>query len=115
MSLDTIGGFGGGHSTKRYPHLLVDHYTRYAYILCTKGQTAAEMIALVRLVHDNCPIGTLLTDQCGGLSSNLFKGYCQTSDIRRIFVAVDAAFSNGLNECLNQTLVRPITLLGYAM
>lgn len=33
MSIDTIGGFGGQRSTKRYFHLLVDHFTRYAFIL----------------------------------------------------------------------------------
>lgn len=30
VSIDTIGGFGGSRSTKRYLHLLVDHFTRYA-------------------------------------------------------------------------------------
>ena len=75
MSLDTIGGFGGNRSTRRYLHLLVDHFTRYAFILCTKGQTTSEMINLIRSVHDAHPIGTLLNDQYGGLSSDEFEGY----------------------------------------
>ncbi len=108
MSLDTIGGFGGNRSTKKYLHLLVDHFTRYAYILCTKGQSASEMITLVRSVHENHPIGTLLTDQYGGLSSDEFEGYCHSAGICHVLVAVDAAFSNGLNERLNQTLVNRI-------
>ena len=108
MSLDTIGGFGGNRSTKRYLHLLVDHFTRYAYILCTKGQTASEMIKLVRSVQDTHPIGTLLTDQYGGLASDEFEGYCLSAGICHVFVAVDAAFSNGLNERLNQMLVNRI-------
>ena len=33
ISIDTIGGFGGSRSTKKYLHLLVDHFTRYAFIL----------------------------------------------------------------------------------
>ena len=28
MSLDTIGGFGGSRSTKKYLYLMVDHFTR---------------------------------------------------------------------------------------
>lgn len=36
VSIDTIGGFGGSRSTKKYLHLLVDHFTRYAHILTSK-------------------------------------------------------------------------------
>lgn len=32
ISIDTIGGFGGSRSTKKYLHILVDHFTRYAYV-----------------------------------------------------------------------------------
>lgn len=105
MSLDTIGGFGGTRSAKRYLHLMVDHFSRYAYILTTKGQSAKEMISLVRSVNEQNPIETLLTDQYGGLSSQEFEEYCGNSGICHIFIAVDAAFSNGLNERLNQTLI----------
>jgi transposase InsO family protein len=105
MSLDTIGGFGENRSAYRYLHLLVDHFTRFAYILCTKGQSAAEMISLVDSVHKSHPIGMLMTDQYGGLSSAEFQKYCSDSNIQHVFVAVDCAFSNGLNERLNQTLV----------
>jgi len=105
MSLDTIGGFGNGRSAKRYLHLLVDHFTRFAYIYCTKGQTAREMITLIESVLKSNPIGTLLTDQYGGLSSDEFQSFCIQSGISHVFTAVDSAFSNGLNERLNQTLV----------
>lgn len=108
MSLDTIGGFGGNRSPKRYLHLLVDHFSRYAFILCTKGQSAREMIQLVNSVQRRHPIGTLLTDQYGGLSSDEFQSYCSNSGICHVFIAVDSAFSNGLNERVNQTLVNRI-------
>lgn len=32
MSIDTIGGFAGNNSSKKYVHLLIDHFTRFAYI-----------------------------------------------------------------------------------
>lgn len=108
MSLDTIGGLGAGKSPLRYLHLLVDHFSRFAYILCTKGQTAKEMISLIDSVHKLNPIGTLITDQYGGLSSDDFRSYCSRSSVRHVFVAVDSASSNGLNERLNQTIVNLI-------
>ncbi len=108
MSLDTIGGFGNNHTSNSYLHLLVDHFSRYAFVLCSKGQSAREMISLVDSVHRCHPIGTLMTDQYGGLSSEEFKSYCQSSGIRHVFSAVDSAFSMGLNERLNQTLVNRV-------
>ena len=36
VSIGTIGGFGGSRSTKKYLHLLVDHFTRYAFIVTSK-------------------------------------------------------------------------------
>lgn len=38
MSIDTVGGFRGSRSTKKYLHLLVDHFTRYSQILTSKMQ-----------------------------------------------------------------------------
>ena len=42
MSLDTIGGFGGNGSNKRYLHLLVDHFSRYASDGEGEGESKAE-------------------------------------------------------------------------
>lgn len=108
MSLDTIGGFGGKRSTKKYLHLLVDHFTRYAYVSASHGQSATEMIKLVESVHKDNPIGTLLTDQYGGLNSVEFSDYVTRTGIEHIFTAVDTPSSNGLNERLNQTLTNRI-------
>lgn len=47
MSLDSVGGFGGNRSSKRYMHILVDHFTRYAWISTTKGQNAQDFINLI--------------------------------------------------------------------
>lgn len=108
MSMDTIGGFSPRSSGLRYCHLLVDHFTRFSWILCTKGQTAKEMIRLIHSVQQRHQIHTLLTDQYGGLCSDEFQSYCSRSNIRHIFTAVDSPSSNGLNERLNQTLVNRI-------
>lgn len=109
MSLDTVGGFGGNHSPKRFLHILVDHFTRYAFISTSKTQKANDFIKLVQMIlskgHNIC---TLLTDQYSGINSTDFKLFLKQNQINLIFTAVDCAFSNGLNERLNQTLVNRI-------
>lgn len=108
VSIDTIGGFGGARSTKKYLHLLVDNFTRYAFILTSKTQNAKDFVKLVDKVTYAEDIGMLLTDQYGGINSKEFKEYLENENITMIFTAVNAAFSNGLNERLNQTLVNKI-------
>lgn len=73
MSLDTIGGFGGQRSTKRYLHLLVDHFTRFAYILCSKNQLARDFIKLIEKVPKENSIEILLADQYPAINSKEFK------------------------------------------
>lgn len=53
MSLDTIEGLGGRRSTKKYLHLLVDHFTRFAYILTSSSQNIEEFIKLITKVKMN--------------------------------------------------------------
>ncbi|XP_078051980.1 uncharacterized protein LOC144478134 [Augochlora pura] len=108
MSIDTIGGFGGQRSTKRYLHLLVDHFTRYAFIVTSKTQSAPDFIKLVNKVLETDKIGVILADQYPGINSREFKKFLVEKDVRLIFTAINAPFSNGLNERLNQTLVNKI-------
>jgi len=108
MSLDTIGGLSNSSSSLRYIHLLVDHFSRHAWVLCSRGQSAKDVISLIDSVQRTNPIGTLLTDQYGGLSSSDFQAYCSGSGIRHIFTAIDSPSSNGLNERANQTLINRI-------
>lgn len=108
VSIDTIGGFGGSRSTKKYLHLLVDHFTRYAYVLTSKNQSSSDFIKLIKNVTESYNIDIVLTDQYPGINSKEFKEFLSKEKIRIVFTAVDAPFSNGLNERLNQTLVNKI-------
>jgi len=69
MSSDTIGGFGGQRSTKKFLHLLVDHFTRFAYILCSKDQLAQDFTRLIEKVPKENTIEILLTDQYPAIKS----------------------------------------------
>lgn len=108
MSLDTVGGFGGRRSTKRYLHLLVDHFSRFAFVITSQNQNAAEFIRLVDSVQKVNKIGILLTDQYGGLNSREFTDYLQGCNVDHYYTAVDSPSSNGANERLGQTLVNRI-------
>lgn len=108
VSIDTIGGFGGSRSTKKYLHLLTDHFTRYAYILTSQTQSAKDFTKLVENVIKSYKIDIILADQYPGINSSEFKEFLKTKNINIIFTSVDTPFSNGLNERLNQTLVNKI-------
>lgn len=108
MSIDTIGGFGGSRSTKKYLHLLVDHFTRFGYIITSKTQNSNDFIKLTQKALENNNIGMILTDQYPGINSKEFKNFLNEKNIPIIFTAVNTPFSNGLNERLNQTLVNKI-------
>lgn len=108
VSIDTIGGFGGSRSTKKYLHLLVDHFTRFAYIVTSKTQNASDFVKLTENVLKDHDIEMLLTDQYPAINSKDFKDFLEGKSVKVIFTAVNAPFSNGLNERLNQTLVNKI-------
>lgn len=51
MSLDTIGGFGDRSSSHNYLHLLVDHFTRYAYVSTSKTQNSKDFINIISQIQ----------------------------------------------------------------
>lgn len=108
ISIDTIGGFGGLRSKKKYLHLFVDHFIRYAYILTSKTQTSQDFIKLTQYIPDNNAIGMILAYQYPGTNSKEFKKFSDENNIPLVFTTKKAPISNGLNERLNQTLVNKI-------
>lgn len=105
MSIDSVGGFSGNRSSKRYMHILVDHFTRYAWIYTSKGQNAQDFINLIRPIAKHNKISILLADQYTGINSTYFQNYLTNNGIQIVFTCIDRPESNGLNERLNQTLV----------
>ena len=108
MSMDTIGGFGGNRSQHKYLHLLVDHFSRYAWIQTSKGQDSGDFIKLLDPLTKENNIKILLVDQYGAFNAQNFKKYLNDKKIQLLYTSVDHPQSNGLNERLNQTLVNRI-------
>lgn len=108
MSIDTVGGFSGNRSSKRYMHILVDHFSRRAFISTTTGQAAKDFIHLIDQAVGNEEVKIILADQYSAINSIELKEYLERKNILLVFTAVDHPESNGLNERLNQTLVNRI-------
>lgn len=108
MSIDTVGGFAGNRSTKRYMHILIDHFSRRVFIATSKGQIAKDFIDLIEKAVGNQQIKMILADQYPAINSKEFKEYLRRKNIHLIFTAVNNPESNGLNERVNQTLVNRI-------
>lgn len=109
MSIDTIGGFSGNNSPKKYLHLLIDHFTRYAWIRTSSTQSASDFIQLLKLIiKNNEKPALLLADQYTGINSTELMDYLDKNDIPILFTSVDCPETNGLNERANQTLVKCI-------
>lgn len=62
ISIDTIGGFAGNRSPKKYMHLSLDYFSRKAFIATSKHQTRKDFIKLIdRVTHDK-KVETILTN-----------------------------------------------------
>ena len=108
LSIDTVGGFSGNNSVKKYMHLLVDHFTRKAFISTSIHQTADEFIKLIDRVTQDKKVDAILADQYSALNSKELKNHLRRKKIKLIFTSVNKPDSNGLNERLNQTLTNRI-------
>lgn len=115
LSIDTVGGFNNNNSSKKYMHILVDHFSRYCWISTSKRQNAEEFVKLLSPVIEGNEekVKILLVDQYSGLNSKALKEYCKNKEIRLIYTSVDHPSSNGLNERLNQTLVNRLRCKRY--
>lgn len=72
MSIDIIGGFEASRYTRKYLHLLIKHFTRYAYIL---NQRSNDFIKLVEYVSKNS------NNFIPGINFNEFKTFLDNRNI----------------------------------
>lgn len=70
---------------KKYMHILIDHFSRYACISTTRGQCARDFINLIDRVAKDNKINIILADQYTGLNSNELKKYLDGINTKLIF------------------------------
>ena len=105
MSLDTIGGFSGHHSPKRFLHVLTDLFSKFVWIISSTTQCSTDFIKLVKRVSDSHEIGLLMFDRYSGINSKNFRIFLSQTKIPYVMTPRNHPSSNGAVERVGQTLL----------
>ncbi|UYV78300.1 hypothetical protein LAZ67_16000896 [Cordylochernes scorpioides] len=111
LSLDTIVGFAKYGNTKIYLHVVVDHFSRYAWAFPSKStSTTTYQQVLKRVFQDGSP-KRLLTDRAPAFTSPKFRSFLLNRNIHPLLTTSNNPQANGLCERLNATLTGKLRLL----
>ncbi|UYV64848.1 hypothetical protein LAZ67_3002154 [Cordylochernes scorpioides] len=111
LSLDTIAGFAKYGNTKIYLHVVVDHFSRYAWTFPSKSTSIITyQQVLKRVLQDGSP-KRLLTDRAPAFTSPKFRSFLLNRNIHPLLTTSNNAQANGLCERLNATLTGKLRLL----
>ncbi|UYV83545.1 hypothetical protein LAZ67_23001432 [Cordylochernes scorpioides] len=111
LSLDTIAGFAKYGNTKIYLHVVVDHFSRYAWAFPSKStSTTTYQQVLKRVSQDGSP-KRLLTDRAPAFTSPKFRSFLLNRNIHPLLTTSNNPQANGLCERLNATLTGKLRLL----
>ncbi|UYV63956.1 hypothetical protein LAZ67_2006134 [Cordylochernes scorpioides] len=111
LSLDTIAGFAKYGNTKIYLHVIVDHFSRYAWAFPSKStSTTTYQQVLKRVFQDGSP-KRLLTDRAPAFTSPKFRSFLLNRNIHPLITTSNNPQANGLCERLNATLTGKLRLL----
>ncbi|UYV62133.1 K02A2.6-like, partial [Cordylochernes scorpioides] len=111
LSLDTIAGFAKYGNTKIYLHVVVDHFSRYAWAFPSKStSTTTYQQVLKRVFQDGSP-KRLLTDRAPAFTSPKFRSFLLNKNIHPLITTSNNPQANGLCERLNATLTGKLRLL----
>lgn len=103
--MDTIGGFAGYNSNKKYLHLAIDFATRYLWTMSSKTQTAKDFINLINAICQIQKPKMILAERYPSICSKELSHYLENRQIKLLFIASNYAPSNGISERVNQTIV----------
>ncbi|UYV75444.1 hypothetical protein LAZ67_13000295 [Cordylochernes scorpioides] len=111
LSLDTIAGFAKYGNTKIYLHVVVDHFSRYAWTFPSKSTSSTTyQQVLKRVLQDGSP-KRLLTDRAPAFTSPKFRNFLLNRNIHPLLTTSNNPQANGLCERLNATLTGKLRLL----
>ncbi|UYV66358.1 hypothetical protein LAZ67_4001455 [Cordylochernes scorpioides] len=111
LSLDTIAGFAKYGNTKIYLHVVVDHFSRYAWTFPSKSTSITTyQQVLKRVLQDGSP-KRLLTDRAPAFTSPKFSSFLLNRNIHSLLTTSNNPQANGLCERLNATLTGKLRLL----
>ncbi|UYV63767.1 hypothetical protein LAZ67_2005555 [Cordylochernes scorpioides] len=111
LSLDTIAGFAKYGNTKIYLHVVVDHFSRYAWAFPSKSTSTTTYQQLLKRVFQDGSPKRLLTDRAPAFTSPKFRSFLINRNIHPLITTSNNPQANGLCERLNATLTGKLRLL----
>ncbi|UYV84349.1 hypothetical protein LAZ67_X001915 [Cordylochernes scorpioides] len=111
LSLDTIAGFAKYGNTKIYLHVVVDHFSRYAWAFPSKSTSNTTYQQVLKRVFQDGSPKRLLTDRAPALTSPKFRSFLLNRNIHPLITTSNNPQANGLCERLNATLTGKLRLL----
>jgi hypothetical protein len=108
MSFDAVEGFSNNSSSKKYMHILTDHFSRAVFKSTSKTQCPDDIAKLINSREETDSIKVILADLYPVTTTKEVQDYVREKDIQLIFTSIDYPSSNGLNERVNETLVNRI-------
>jgi len=99
---------------KNYNHIFVviDSFTKFTWLYPTKSTTTGKVVnrlELQRQVFGNP--AQIITDKGTAFTSQEFKDYCETQDIKHLVITTGLPRANGQVERLNQTIISVLSKL----
>ncbi|UYV70483.1 hypothetical protein LAZ67_7003251 [Cordylochernes scorpioides] len=96
LSLDTIAGFAKYGNTKIYLHVVVDHFSRYAWTFPSKSTSITTyQQVLKRVLQDGSP-KRFLTDRAPAFTSPKFSSFLLNRNIHPLLTTSNNPQANGL-------------------
>lgn len=75
ISIDTSGGFRNYNSPKKFMHVAVYHFSRYAWFTCSKNQKGIDYINLIQKVMKDGKPKVILCDQYSAFDHEDFQKF----------------------------------------
>ena len=105
ISIDTVGGFEGYQSSKKYLHLAIDHFTLFVWFRTSKTQKSHDSRILIETIFNLGKPKLLISDNYPGITSRAFRLFLEKHDIDLKLVPPYCPKSNGMIERVNQTIL----------
>ena len=100
--IDTVGGFTGYGSLKKFLHIAVDGMSRFVWVTCSKTQNSLDFKRLIKTVMEVKTPNTVVTDRYPALTSRDFRKWLEERKIQIVYTPVDHSESNGMVERVNR-------------
>lgn len=108
MSLDTIGGLGYYHSTKKYLHCVTDHSTRYVWTFASTNATTDTYINCLKQIFQMNKPKKILSDRNAAFTSSKFKHFLRKNGVTQLLTSSHRPQSNGKQERVGATIIQRI-------